>query len=107
MAPCTRDFSRALNKLQVIARNCDWFIALFSPVVIGRSYYFGIVFATVIWKALWWEQNWEWPVDVDVCGRGFKDDDLKLLSHSNIVSEGSPQPLFKAQQTYLPLYMYW
>ena len=30
-------FSRALSKLQVIARNSDWFIALFAPVVIGRS----------------------------------------------------------------------
>ena len=36
-------FSRALRKLslQVAARNSDWFIALFAPVVIGRSYYFG------------------------------------------------------------------
>ena len=29
MAPCTRDFSRASSELQVIARNCDWFMALF------------------------------------------------------------------------------
>ena len=34
---CRRDFSRALNKLQVINSDSDWFIALFSPVVIGRS----------------------------------------------------------------------
>ena len=27
-------------QLQVIARNSDWFIALFAPVVIGRSNYF-------------------------------------------------------------------
>ena len=32
-----RDFPRALSELQVIARNCNWFIALFVPVVIGRS----------------------------------------------------------------------
>ena len=32
-------FSRALSELQVIARNCDWFIALFAPAVIGRSTY--------------------------------------------------------------------
>ena len=37
MAPCTHDFSRALSDLQVIARNCDWFILLFSPAVIGWS----------------------------------------------------------------------
>ena len=37
IAPCTRDSSRALSELQIIARNCDWFIALFAPVVIGRS----------------------------------------------------------------------
>ena len=37
IAPGTRYFSRALSKLQGIATNFDWFIALFAPVVIGRS----------------------------------------------------------------------
>ena len=37
IAPCTRDSSRALSELQVIAGNCDWLIALCAPVVIGRS----------------------------------------------------------------------
>ena len=46
-AVCTRDFSRALSKLQVMTRNSDWFIALFAPVVIGRNYYLGISFSTV------------------------------------------------------------
>ena len=32
IAPCTRDFSRASSELQVIARNCDWFMALFFPL---------------------------------------------------------------------------
>ena len=41
IAPCTCDSSRALSELQVIARNSDWFIALFAPVVIGRRNYFG------------------------------------------------------------------
>ena len=45
IAPCTRDFSRASSELQLIARNCDWFIALTAPVVIGRSNCFG--FSTV------------------------------------------------------------
>ena len=36
--------SRALSKSHVIARKSDWFIALFSPVVIGRSKYFGMCF---------------------------------------------------------------
>ena len=36
-----RDFSRSLSKLLVIARNSDWFIALFAPVVVGRRNYFG------------------------------------------------------------------
>ena len=54
IAPCTRDFSRASSELQVIARNCDWFIALFVPVVIGRSNCFGFGFSTVIWKPLYW-----------------------------------------------------
>ena len=44
----TRDFSRALSQLQVIAGNCDWFIALSTPVVIGRNNFFGFRFSTVI-----------------------------------------------------------
>ena len=35
-------------ELQVIARNSDWFIPPFAPVVIGWSNYFGIGFLTVI-----------------------------------------------------------
>ena len=53
IAPCTRDFSRSLSELQVIATNCDWFIALFDPVVIGRSNWFDFGFSTVIWKPLY------------------------------------------------------
>ena len=37
IAPCRRDFSRALSELQVIARKGDWFIARSAPVLIGRS----------------------------------------------------------------------
>ena len=48
IAPRTRDSSRALSELQVVARYCDWFNALFAPVVIGRSSYFGFSFTTVI-----------------------------------------------------------
>ena len=43
---CTRDFSRAFE--QVIARNSDRLIALFAPVLIGRSDYIVIGFSTVI-----------------------------------------------------------
>jgi len=50
IAPWTRDFSRASSELQVIARNSDWFLALFLPVVIGQSDYFGFGFSTVIWN---------------------------------------------------------
>ena len=46
IALCTRDFSRASSELQVIARNCDWFMALFVPVVIGRSNCFGFGFSS-------------------------------------------------------------
>ena len=49
-APCTRSFSRALSKLQVIARDSDWFNVRFAPVAIGRSNYFG--FSTVTWLPL-------------------------------------------------------
>ena len=38
IAPCTRDFSRALRESQVVDRDSDWLLALFAPVVIGRSY---------------------------------------------------------------------
>ena len=48
IAPGTPDFSRASSELQIIARNCDWFIALSAPVVIGRSNRFGFGFSTVI-----------------------------------------------------------
>ena len=34
---CTRDFSRVLSEVHVIARNFDWFMEL--PVVIGQSDY--------------------------------------------------------------------
>ena len=44
MAPCARDFSRALSKLLVIARNFYWFIPLFACVVIGLRNYFVSVF---------------------------------------------------------------
>ena len=43
IASCTLGFSRASSELQVIARNCDWFMALFVPVVIGRSNCFGFM----------------------------------------------------------------
>jgi len=49
-ATCTRDLSRPLSKSQVIASISDWFIALFAPVVIGRSNYFATGFSTVICK---------------------------------------------------------
>ena len=48
IAPCTHDFSCSLGKLQVIARNSDWFIALFAPIVIGWSDNFGVVYSTDI-----------------------------------------------------------
>ena len=48
IAPCTCDFSRPSSELQVIARNCDWFMTLFAPAVIGRSNRFGFGFSTII-----------------------------------------------------------
>ena len=48
IAQCARDISRASSELHGIARNCDWFIALPAPVVIGRSNSFGFGFSTVI-----------------------------------------------------------
>ena len=42
------DISRASGALQVIARNCSWFMELFVPVVIGRNNCFRFSFSTVI-----------------------------------------------------------
>ena len=47
MAPYTNNLFHISSKLQVVARNFDWFIVLFAPVVIGQSNYFGIGFSTV------------------------------------------------------------
>ena len=41
-------FPRTSSNLKVIARNCDVFIALSAPVVIGRSNSFDFGFLTVI-----------------------------------------------------------
>ena len=46
--PCSQVFSRAWHRLHVFALNSDWFIALFAPVVIGQSNYFGFGFTTSI-----------------------------------------------------------
>ena len=48
IALCSRDLSCASSELQVIARNSDWLMALFVPVVIGRCNCFGFGFSTVI-----------------------------------------------------------
>ena len=48
--PCTCSFSNNFNMLLVIARNSDWFITLFTSVVIGLSNSLGTDFATIIWK---------------------------------------------------------
>lgn len=48
---CVR-FSRALRKLEVIAKNSDWFIALFAPVVVGWSNYSDIGLSRIISKLL-------------------------------------------------------
>ena len=49
---CTRNLSCAFRKLQVIAGNSVWLIALFASIVIGRSNYFCIGFSTVLKSAL-------------------------------------------------------
>ena len=42
IAPCRRHICLALRKFQLIRKNSHWFIALFAPVVIGRSNYFSV-----------------------------------------------------------------
>ena len=65
IAPYTHDFSRASSEFQVIARNFDWFMALFVPVVIGQSDYFGFGFSTVIWKPLYLNLQLNWTRTCD------------------------------------------
>ena len=43
-------FSRAWRQFYVFALNSDWFIALFAPVLIGPSNYFGFGFTTLDWN---------------------------------------------------------
>ena len=52
-APCTCDFSRAWSKMQVTARNSDWFMVrcLLLLRLVGVNY-FGIGSSKVIWKPL-------------------------------------------------------
>ena len=52
IAPCAREFSRALNKLQIIARNSDWFMALFALVVIVAVITLVLVFPQTFENAL-------------------------------------------------------
>ena len=40
MDPCLHVFSRAWHRLHVFAASSDWFIVLFTSVVIGQSDYF-------------------------------------------------------------------
>ena len=65
IAPCTCDLSRASSELHIIARNCDWFIALPAPVVIGRSNCFGFGFSIVIWKPLYFVRRFMVCVFID------------------------------------------
>ena len=44
--------SQPCSEREIIARNCNWFILLFVPAVIGRKNCFGFSFSTVILKPL-------------------------------------------------------
>ena len=57
IATCTRAFSRALRLLHVIASYSDWFITLFTSVVIGQSNNFSFGFTTLNRKPLWWVES--------------------------------------------------
>ena len=68
------NFSRAISKLQLIAKNSD-------PVLIGQSYYFGNGFSTAVRKPL--QMSFKWPAHKDVFpGR------LSLLSAEILSNEG-------------------
>jgi len=45
-------FFPRFEQWQVIAKNSDWFVVLFTPNVIGLRNDFGVGFLTVIWKPL-------------------------------------------------------
>ena len=44
--------NRTTYELEIIARNCDWLIVLFAPVVIGRKNCFGWFFDSHLKTAL-------------------------------------------------------
>ena len=50
IATCLHAFSCAWLQLHVLASSSDWFIGLFTTVVIGQSNYFGYGFTTLIMK---------------------------------------------------------
>lgn len=47
-----RIFFHPLTKLQEVAKNPDWFIALYALVLICHTNYFGFSFSTVLYKPL-------------------------------------------------------
>ena len=52
MVTYSHAFSRAWHGRHVFASSSDWFIELFTTVVIGQSYYIGFGFTTLNWKPL-------------------------------------------------------
>ena len=54
---CVYNRLRAFSELQILARNCYWFIALFAPVVIGRSICFWFWFFDSHLKTALWVEN--------------------------------------------------
>ena len=86
--------NRVASELEVISRNCDWFIALFAPVVIGRSNCFGFGVWTVIWK----------PLSSDFTGAdpGILDRGVQTLTQKTLFSASyrSSQLRHSSQQHY-------
>ena len=54
IASCTHDRTPILSKLQEMAGNSDWFIALFAPIVIVRSNSFWF-WCFGVWCLVFWQ----------------------------------------------------
>ena len=99
IAPSTRDFSRASSELQVIARNCDWLMELFVPVMIGRSNCFGFGFSTVIWKSLYIHNDIHPFISVDVM-KCLPDNKLNQKFNRVVANEAPKRDTITSYDTY-------
>ena len=86
ITPCPRHFSHALRKLQLIARNSDWFTLLFAPVVINIGI---ITLALVLDSRLKTALLWRWLRNHCLCDWcPWREDEDTYLTKYDALSDG-------------------